>query len=163
MSLTAYSSDSGGFVLHAYGRAIGWIEGRGIGFAGFGSTGDALAAALVAHGALTRWLVREQLEEASPRRDSEITVRPDELQEWLLLDGRPIGRLVTPGSAPITITEPAFGFELFLPRHVGAVAALGLAHVIHHHLNEGQAAAVDRQPRPRASDNPGEALPASAG
>lgn len=158
MSLTAYSSDSDGYVLHAHGRTIGWIEGRGVGFVGFGSAGDALSAALVAHTALVRWTVREQLAERGERSDSEIIVRPDGAEEWLLLDGRPVGRLIAAGRAPVTTTEPSFGFELFLPRRVGPVAALGLAHVIHHRLNEhdvdddADRAAIRRRPdRPASS------------
>ncbi|HET7565817.1 MAG TPA: hypothetical protein VFJ96_12530 [Gemmatimonadaceae bacterium] len=162
MSLTAYSSDSGGFVLHAHGRAIGWIEGRGIGFVGFGSTGDALTAALAAHAALVRWSVREHLDEADTRGDSEIIVRPDGSQEWLLLDGRPVGQLIAPGRAPMVTTEPAFGFELFLPRRVGPVAALGLAHVIHHQVNERGANGSDVRDAMRRPDDTDRPVPAAA-
>jgi len=136
MSLTAYSNESGGYVLHAYGRAIGWIEGRGVGFGGFASTGDALAAALVAHAALREWVARVQMGEVSPHPSEEITVRPDGPHEWMLLDGRPIGRLIVPGAAPLHVDGPAFGFELFLPRHLDTVAGLGLAQAIYEAIME---------------------------
>lgn len=136
MSLTSYSNESGGYVLHAYGRAIGWIEGRGIGFGGYASTGDALAAALAAHAALQGWVARVLMGEISPHPSAEITVRPDGPHEWMLLDGRPIGRLIWPGAAPLHVDGPAFGFELFLPRHVDATGALGIAQVIYEAIME---------------------------
>lgn len=132
MSLTAYSTETGGFVLHANDEAIGWIEGRGIGFRRSGSRGEAIAAAIVAHEALERWAERERLADPAARPVSEITVRPDGTHEWLVADGRPIGQVI----APEADAHPgrAFGFELYLPRRVSAVTALGAAHVMYNAL-----------------------------
>jgi len=106
--------------------------------------------------------VREHLDESDTRGDSEIIVRPDGSQEWLLLDGRPVGQLIAPGRAPVATTEPAFGFELYLPRRVSPVAALGLAHVIHNQLNEHDANSYDVRNAVRRPDDTDWSVSASA-
>lgn len=134
MALTVHSNAHGGFLLHRNDEAIGWVEGRAVGFRGFPDAEAALGAAEVAYRALRSWLAREQFPGPEvTREDAPLDRRTDGGVEWLTLDGVPVGRLVAPGD-PAGAADATFGFELLLPRGVNTVAGIGAAQVIHNAL-----------------------------
>jgi hypothetical protein len=133
MTLTAYGRDDGGYLLHGNDLAIGWVEGRAVGFRGFHTREHALDAARVGHRALRGWLERER--HAAPIGDAAgaLRTRRDGRLHWITVDGSPVGRLVDPDThAPVA--ENSFGFEFLLPPSVNQVGGLSVAQVIWHAL-----------------------------
>lgn len=146
MALTAYSSETNGFVLHApdagaQSAPVGWVEGRGVGFRGFASPEDALAAAATAHEALVGWLDRDYRSRSTLQVATRITTRRDGPLTWLIAGKAPIGRLVSPLA---DMPGDSHGFELLLPAYIGPVTGLSVAQVIYHAL-------AARPPRVRSS------------
>jgi len=125
MSIFEYGD--GRFRLFRDDREIGWVENRAVGFVGFSSDADALAAATSAYDALSAWLARQRRQEATPRRGRRLRVRSEAGERQLTLGDVAIGRLVS-GPADHTLESGSHGFELLLPPRVGA--ALTAAHII---------------------------------
>jgi len=125
MSIFEYGD--GRFRLFRDDREIGWVENRAVGFVGFGSDDDAVAAATSAYDALSAWLARQRRQEATPRRGRRLRVRSAAGERQLTLGDVAIGRLVS-GPADQTPEGASHGFELLLPPRVGA--ALTAAHII---------------------------------
>lgn len=125
MSIFEYGD--GRFRLFRDDREIGWVENRAVGFVGFTSDADAVAAATTAYDALSAWLARQRRQEATPRRGRRLRVRSEAGERQLTLGDVAIGRLVS-GPADHTSEGASHGFELLLPPRVGA--ALTAAHIV---------------------------------
>ena len=127
MSMSIFEYGDGRFRLFRGEREIGWVENRAVGFVGFSSDEDAIAAATSAYDALSAWLARQRRQEATPRRGRRLRVRSEAGERHLTLGDVAIGRLVS-GPADHTPEGASHGFELVLPPRVGA--ALTAAHII---------------------------------
>ncbi|HKN68252.1 MAG TPA: hypothetical protein VJW73_18330 [Gemmatimonadaceae bacterium] len=125
MSIFEYGD--GRFRLFRDDREIGWVENRAVGFVGFSSDEDAIAAATSAYDALSAWLARQRRQEATPRRGRRLRVRSEAGERQITLGDVAIGRLVS-GPADLAPESGSHGFELLLPPRVGA--ALTAAHII---------------------------------
>lgn len=93
---------------------VGWIEGMGFGFLGFGNEDDAVNAAWVAYRTMAR-----RFATITDARPVPIDTEPMSLHrsgdvELILAGGRPIATLVRPGVASRSGPD-SFGFELQLP------------------------------------------------
>lgn len=144
MSMTVYSNDEGGFLLHRRETPIGWVEGRAVGFRGFRTKDHAMGAARLGHEALRGWLTRERHSAPQGTTRGTLRTRRDGRLHWITLDGTPIGRLVDPATfAPVAANT--FGFELLLPPSVNPVGGISAAQVIYHALGqpEGDTSALD--------------------
>ncbi|HEX6534499.1 MAG TPA: hypothetical protein VF041_07875 [Gemmatimonadaceae bacterium] len=152
MTLIAYANDSGGYALHLSDAEreapVGWVEGRGVGFRGFDSQGDAARAAYVAYEAVARWLARERLL-AEPWPDAaDLDATADGPLLWLEASGVRVGRIVPPSEID---GEGTHAFELLLPPRVGGATGLNAALVIHRALRSRCATPAQGGPRWRCS------------
>jgi hypothetical protein len=145
MSLQIYGDSDGGFRLHRQDRQVGWVEGKSVGFRGFGSGDEALSAANAAYDALRAWLARERRIAQLPGRRRALQVRREGSQTTIALAGVAIGRIITYGADART-GESEFGFELTLPPQVGTVAGISAAQVIHNAIRTYMAA-TRREPQ----------------
>jgi len=142
----------------AEGRHIGWIRRHTIGFLGFASEDDAIAAAVDAWRSLESVLRRQYT--GWPRFElalDDLRLVHDGAHEWIS-DGRvPLARLIRPKME--SELEETFAIEFVLPSYategVAIAAAEVMARAIHDHLQRRQAApAFGGQPPPYFAGEP---------
>jgi hypothetical protein len=129
MSLSVLAHDRGGFRLYRGGEQVGWIEGRAVGFLGFGSADEARQAASAAYDAVRVWLARQRRTDLvrGPRRA--LCARHDGPLTWLTLNGVPIGRIVEPEESD-ALSGMSYGFELLLPPTLAADSGISAARIV---------------------------------
>lgn len=93
---------------------VGWIDGRAIGFRGFGSDVEAAHAAWVAYRTMARRFARELGQRPPPIDIEPISIRRSGAVEHIVASGRSFGRLIRPGTGSRSGAD-SFGFELQVP------------------------------------------------
>jgi hypothetical protein len=97
------ASPAASLVLYDGDVLVAWIAGRSLGFGGFPDERAAADAALVAYGALARW-VSHGRHPAPPVPEAarlDISADAPEGERWVLADGLPIAQLVDPRSVRV--------------------------------------------------------------
>ena len=119
--------------LHDAEMLVGWIDGRAIGFRGYGDEAEAMYAAWVAYRTMARRFARD-----GRRRPVPIGVEPLSLDrrgdvEHILASGRPIAMLVRPGAGSRSGPE-TYGFELQIPLPVNELTMRSTAYLLYRTL-----------------------------
>ena len=112
---------------------VGWVRGSALGFDGFATEGQAVAAAVAGSEALAGYLERltgsvQKAEEGGGR----VRVVKDGAQEWVVRGKTQLARLFRPaGEDGIDRRHDTFGVEFVLPSYVKPGAAISAAQVVH--------------------------------
>jgi hypothetical protein len=96
------------------GTVVGWVDGRAIGFRGFGDEAEAAHAAWVGYRTMSRRFPRPAGQRPIPIGSEPLSFDQSGGVELILAAGRPIATLVRPGVGSPSGRE-SFGFELQLP------------------------------------------------
>src|SRR3954452_13338735 len=114
---------------------IGWIGEQHLGFTGFSTLNEALAAAWVAHIALERRAAKSRREPA-PYIESTPRLSREAESEWIEVANKRVARLLRPGQTPAVhrdeeapATSNWFGFEILFPPSTPALDIDSSAHV----------------------------------
>src|SRR5690242_17245489 len=75
---------------------VGWIHGQELAFTGFSSTGEAAAAAWVAHVALERRAAKSRREPAPYLEPEALQLVSSGGREWIYSGATPLARLIRP-------------------------------------------------------------------
>ena len=115
------------------GRRIGWIRGRAVGFIGFASEDDAIAAAIPAARVLAGFLRRAypgwpHQDPGLDRREREVHVLREGRFDWIVAGPIPLGRLLAPvADAP----GGRFAVEFLLPSYSRGEIVRSAARMLH--------------------------------
>lgn len=114
---------------HDASRAIGWVRGRALGFAGFESEAHALRAGALAHATLLDWLASFG---RTPRKRVRSAVAWPAWAEGdrLVVNGATVGRFVR-SSGEAGAGRDDYGFELSLPVEMPDAVAARVAERVH--------------------------------
>src|SRR3954469_2091308 len=119
---------------------IGWIGEKRLGFTGFATLNEAVAAAWVTHIALERRAAKSRREPA-PYIESTPQLSREAENEWIEVANERVARLLRPGRTPAVPADeeaPAtinwFGFEILFPPGTPALEIDSSAHVIYRGL-----------------------------
>lgn len=93
---------------------VGWVDGRAVGFRGFGNEVETVHAAWVAYRTMTRRFARDLGRRPPPIDTEPMSLRRNGEVEHILASDRPIARLVRPG-ADSRSGQESFGFEMQVP------------------------------------------------
>ena len=119
------------------GVAVGWINGRSVGFRGFATESDAREAAIAARRALDVALRHEYPGWPAQESIGEVRAIHDGADEWFYGGTRAIARLLRPQRRAYNYS---FGIELLLPSYasegVAITAAYSLARAIEPYRDE---------------------------
>jgi len=112
---------------------VGWIRGGTLGFDGFASEADAIAAALAGSEALRRHLDRingSVQPTAAPTGRTRVV--HDGAYEWVSKGAVPLARLYRPGRDGTAPKRRGHAVEFVLPSYVRAGSVITAAQVVHH-------------------------------
>jgi hypothetical protein len=125
---------------------VGWIRGAALGFDGFATEADALAAAVAGSAALTEYLERltgsgSVGARAAGAARGRVHVVHDGAYEWVSRGKVPLARLYRPErDATERQRRRTFAVEFVLPSYVKAGAAVSASQVLHRAITRGTAA-----------------------
>ena len=145
---------------------VGWIRGAAVGFDGFATEAEAVAAAVAGSSALTSHLERLTGAGSAGVRDAAAAtgqphVAYDGTYEWVARGKVPLARLYRPERDAVERQRRrTFGIEFVLPSYVKSGAAVGASLVIYRAITHGAADGV-RQVVPTSASVP--TSPAVAG
>jgi hypothetical protein len=119
---------------------IGWIGEQRLGFTGFATLNEAVAAAWVAHVALERRAAKSRREPA-PYIESTPQLSREAENEWIEVANERVARLLRPGQTPAVhggeeapATSNWFGFEILFPPNTPVLDIDSSAHVVYRGL-----------------------------
>lgn len=118
--------------LHDGTGPVGWIGDGRLAFTGFATLGEAARAAWVAHVAIERRRAKRRGEAARHIR-SELGLWVSGGDEWLIIEGRRVARLLRPASTPPD-GHSWFGFELVFAPGTFTFDIESCAHVVYRGL-----------------------------
>lgn len=123
---------------------VGWIRGSALGFDGFETEADALAAAVAGSDALAAFLERLTGAILEPEKNrGRIRVKQEGTQEWVVRGTVSLARLYRPGASDVAGSRrQSFGVEFVLPSYVKPGAAISASQVVHR--------AIEARPVPTA-------------
>jgi hypothetical protein len=121
------------FDLHDGDALVGWIDGRAIGFHGFGNEVEAAHAAWIAYRTMTRRFARDLGQRPPPIDGEPVRLQRKGGVEHVLAGYRPIAQLVRPGSDGASGRE-SFGFELQVPVPASELTMRSTAYLVYHAL-----------------------------
>ena len=131
---------------------VGWIRASAIGFDGFATEPEALAAAVAGSEALAGYIERLTGSTRESRPDGRVRLVHDGAYEWVTRGVEPLARLYRPErDHPEHRRRRTFGVEFVLPSYVKPGAAISAAQVVYKAIGE----------RPVAADAPAAAAPAA--
>ena len=112
---------------------VGWIRGGTLGFDGFASEADAIAAAVAGSEALRRHLDRiNGSVQPTPAPTGRTRVVHDGAYEWVSRGTAPLARLFRPARAGAPPKHRGHAVEFVLPSYVKAGSVITAAQVVHH-------------------------------
>ncbi|HEX6630047.1 MAG TPA: hypothetical protein VF048_03110 [Gemmatimonadaceae bacterium] len=110
---------------------VGWIRASAIGFDGFATEPEALAAAVAGSEALAGYIERLTGSAREARSDGRVRLVHDGAYEWVTRGLEPLARLYRPErDHPEHRRRRTFGVEFVLPSYVKPGAAISAAQVV---------------------------------
>jgi len=125
---------------------VGWIRGAALGFDGFGSEADAIAAAVAGSQALAGYLDRlSGATQPSGRTTGRVRLVHDGAYEWVSRGSTPLARLYRPErDLPQRSRRRTFAVEFVLPSYVKSGSAISASQVLYHAIGHSMEAASAR-------------------
>lgn len=113
---------------------VGWVRGNALGFDGFATESDAMAAALAGSEALKRYVARMVgSTEPTETPTGRLKVVHDGAYEWISRGKEPLARLYRPErDVPRRERSRTYGVEFVLPSYVRPGAVISASQVVHH-------------------------------